>query len=112
MKLPKELSLMEIAAIICGSVEGPADTMVHSVALDPFKAGTGELAIVFDPKMIRRISECTAAAVVVPKGVKTDLPRVEVDRPLLGLAKMLGAVQPKQFLPERGVHSTAIIDPS
>lgn len=112
MKLPKEMTLAEIAAIAGGQVAGPAATTVSAVALDPFSANQGELAIVFDPKLIRRLSECTATAVVVPKGTKTDLPRVEVERPLLALARMLKAVAPRRFYPERGIHATAVVDPT
>ncbi len=112
MKLPKELTLAEIAVIAGGQVKGPADTKVASVALDPFAAGVNELAILFDPKLLRRISECKAGAVVVPAGAKTDLPRVEVERPLLALARMLKVIQPKRFLPPPGVHPTAVVDPT
>jgi UDP-3-O-[3-hydroxymyristoyl] glucosamine N-acyltransferase len=112
MKLPKELSLAEIAHLVNGKVQGSPATKVSAVALDPFKAKDGELAIVFDPKLIRRLGECTATALVVPEGVKTDLPRVEVVRPLLALTKMLAAVAPKRFLPAAGIHPTAIVDPS
>lgn len=112
MKLPKELTLAEIAAVVNGRAIGPDNTQVKSVAIDPFAAGEGDLAIVFDPKLTRRINECKASAVVVPEGTTTNLPRVEVTRPLLALARMLKAVAPRRFTPEPGVHPTAIVDSS
>ncbi len=112
MKLPKELSLHEIAALCGGRVARGGDTRVKAVAVDPMSAGEGELALVFDPKLARRISECRAEAVVVPPDVKTDLPSVVVERPLLALARMLKAVSPRRFLPEPGVHPAAVVDPT
>lgn len=112
MKLPKEFSLAEIAAVAGGEVEGPADTKVGAVALDPFSAKDGEIALIFDAKLVKRISECKASAVIVPKGVSTDLPKVVVDRPLVSLARILSAVKPKRFRPQPGIHPTAIIDPT
>src|SRR5262245_44836483 len=112
MKLPRELSLGEIAAATGGRVEGPADLKVASVALSPLQAKSGELALVFDAKLLRRINECKATAVVIPEGAKADLPKIVVQRPMLALQRMLTAIQPKRFLPEAGIHPSAVIDPS
>jgi UDP-3-O-[3-hydroxymyristoyl] glucosamine N-acyltransferase len=112
MKLPKELSLAEIAFVAGGKVEGPADTKVSSVALSPLAAQEGDLALVFDPKLIRRIGEIKATAVIVPEGVKTDIPKIVVQRPMLALQKMLSAIAPKRFYPAPGIHPTAVVDPS
>src|SRR5207253_9021270 len=105
-------SLAEIAFVAGGRVEGNADVKVNSVALSPLAAAEGQLALVFDPKLIKRISEIKASAVIVPEGVQTDLPRVVVQRPMLALQRMLSAVAPKRFYPPSGVHPTAIVDPS
>jgi len=112
MKLPKEFSLGEIAAAVGGRVEGPPETKVVNVAESPFQAGPGDLALMFDQKLIKRISECRASAVVVPEGVKTDLPSVVVQRPLLALQRMLAALQPKRFQPGPGIHPSAVVDSS
>jgi UDP-3-O-[3-hydroxymyristoyl] glucosamine N-acyltransferase len=112
MKLPRELSLAEIAFVAGGKIEGPPDTKVSSVALSPLAAQEGDLALVFDPKIVRRIHEIKASIVIVPEGVKTDIPRVIVERPMLALQKMLCAVAPKRFYPPPGVHPTAVVDES
>ncbi len=112
MKLPREFKLGEIALVSGGRLEGPADLRIVSVATNPLTAGEGDLALVFESKLIKNIDAVKASAVVVPEGVKTDLPKIVVARPLLGLQKMLSALQPKRFFPEPGVHPTAVVDPS
>jgi len=112
MKLPKEFSIGEIAMVIGGRVEGPADVKVQSVAMSPLAAQPGDLALVFDPKLVRRIAECKASAVIVPEGIKCNLPMVVVNRPTLALQKMLTAVQPRRYMPEPGIHPTAVVDKS
>lgn len=112
MKLPKPFTLAEIASIIDGIVEGPSDLAVNSIAMSPLSAGPGDLAVVFEPKLVKRIGECHASAVIVQEGVATSLPKIAVRRPMLALRKMLAAVQPRRFYPEVGVHPTAVIDPT
>jgi UDP-3-O-[3-hydroxymyristoyl] glucosamine N-acyltransferase len=112
MKLPKEFSLAEIAALVGGKVEGDATTRVDSVALSPLEAGKGDLALFFEPKYISQIDKCKASAVLVSEGVATNLPRIIVKRPLVSLQKMLTAVQPKRYVAEKGVHPSAFVDPT
>lgn len=109
MKLPKEFTLAEIAALVGGVVDGPHDTRVSSVALSPLSAGQGDLALVFDGKFLKRIGEVKATAVVVPAGVEAPLPSIKVARPLLALRSMLAAVAPGRFYPEPGIHPTASV---
>jgi len=99
MKLPKELSLKEIAFFIGGSVVGPADTKVATFAMNPLNANEGDLAVLFDKAYLKRIDECKATAAIVPTGTKCQIPHIAVDRPLLAMQRMLGAMQPKRFLP-------------
>src|SRR5271168_3650095 len=110
MQLPREFSIGEIAALIGGKVTGSSQTMVKRVAMSPLAAETGDLALVFDSKLLRRLAECKASAVIVPEGAKATVPAIAVSRPALALQRMLTAVQPKRFLPEPGIHPTAVID--
>ena len=112
MKLPKEFKLGEIAMVSGGRLEGPADLKIVGVATNPLTAGEGDLALVFEPKLIKNIDAVKASAVVVPEGVKTDLPKIVVARPLLALQRMLTVLQPKRFFPEPGVHPSAVVDPT
>ncbi len=110
MKLPKELSLKEIAFFIGGTVVGAADTKVATFAMNPLNAKDGDLAVLFDKAYLKRIDECKATAAIVPTGTKCAIPHIAVDRPLLAMQRMLGAMQPKRFLPPNGIHPTAVVD--
>ncbi|MBI4533328.1 MAG: UDP-3-O-(3-hydroxymyristoyl)glucosamine N-acyltransferase [Candidatus Melainabacteria bacterium] len=112
MKLPKELSLGEIALLVGGRVEGPPHIRVSRLSTSPLLACDGDLTIAFDPKVLREISHCRASGIVVPEGVKTSLPTIVVERPLLALQKMLSTIAPKRYLPEPGIHPTAIVHPT
>src|SRR4030095_1952148 len=112
MKLPREFKLAEIAMVSGGRLEGPPDLKIGSVATNPLTAGEGDLALVFEPKLIKHMDAIKASAVVVPEGVKTDLPKIVVARPLLALQKMLPVLHPKRFFPDSGIHPTAVVDPS
>ncbi len=113
MKLPAEMTLQQIAHVIGGRVEGPADLVkdlkVSSVAVSPLQATEDDLALVFDEKLV---SQCKAKALVVTPKAKTDLPRIVVDRPMSAVQKMLSAVAPKRHCPPSGVHPSAVVDPT
>lgn len=110
MKLPKELSLKEIAFFIGGTVVGSADTKVATFAMNPLAANEGDLAVLFDKAYLKRIDECKASAAIVPIGTKCAMPHITVERPLLAMQRMLSAMQPKRFLPPKGIHPNAVID--
>lgn len=112
MLLPKEFSIQEIAGLLGGRIEGAAETKVKSVAMSPLKAQPGDLVFAFEPKVIAALPHCQASAVIVPEGTTTSLPAILVERPLIAVAKMLEFAAPKRYLPEKGVHPTALVDPS
>lgn len=112
MKLPKEVSIHEIAMLIGGKVQTSENVKVHTICLTPLKAQEGEVAFLFDSKIIAQIDKCNATILILPTGTKCDRPCVYVDRPLLAIQKVLQFFQPKRYFPETGVHPTAIVDPS
>lgn len=116
MKLPAEMSLAQIAHVIGGRVEGPADLInsikVSSVAVSPLHATEDDLALVFDEKLIAQLSDCKAKALVVTPKAKTERPRIVVERPMAAIQKMLSAVAPKRHTPPIGVHPSAVVDPT
>lgn len=116
MKLPKEFTLVEIATLIGGKVEAASPdaalTKIGAVAINPLKAGPGDLALFFDTKLVKHIGETKASAVLVEDGTKSALPAVVVPRALVALRKMLSFAQPKRFVPAPGIHETAVIDSS
>lgn len=110
MKLPQELKLKDLAFFIGGKVIGDGDTKVSTFAMNPLAAKEGDLAVLFDKAYLKRIDECKASAAIVPSGTQCSIPHIAVDRPLLAMQKMLGAMQPKRFIPPNGIHPTAVID--
>ncbi len=110
------MTLAQIAHVIGGRVEGPADVLkdlkISSVAVSPMQATEDDLALVFDDKLISQLADCKAKAFIVSEGVKTERPRIVVQRPMLAVQKMLSAVAPKRHTPPAGVHPTAVVDPS
>src|SRR5579883_852636 len=110
MELPKEFTLQEIAVLAGGAVGAGAETKVKRVAFSPLQSRDGDLALFFEPKLIERLNDCRASAVVIPEGVDCRLPHIKVKRPQLALQRMLSAIQPRRFLPDPGVHSSAVVD--
>jgi len=112
MKLPTELTLSQIAHIIGGRVHGTPDLKVGSFAISPLAAKEGDIALVFEPALLKVLDQCKASAVIVPEGTQADRPMILVERPTLAIQRILTAVQPKRHAPEKGVHSTAVVDPT
>lgn len=113
MKLPAEMTLQQIAHVIGGRVEGPADLLtnlkVSSVAVSPLQSTEDDLALVFDEKLV---CQCKAKALICTPKAKTELPRIVVERPMSAVQKMLSAIAPKSHCPPAGVHPTAVVDPT
>ena len=112
MKLPKEVSIHEIAMLVGGRVQSDQDVKVDRVSFSPLEAQAGEVVFLFGQKILDRIDECNASIKIIPTGVKCSTPCIHVDRPLLAVQKVLTFFQPKRYLPETGVHATAIVDPT
>lgn len=112
MKLPKEVSIHEIAMLVGGRVQSPDNVSVSAVSMSPLKAQEGEVAFLFDQKLLSRLDECKASIVIIPTGTKCSTPCIFVDRPLLAIQKILTFFQPKRWLPDPGIHPTAVVDPT
>ena len=112
MKLPIPMTLTQIASVIGGRVQGPADLTVSSIATSPLHATESDIALAFDKSFLKQVDQCKAAALVVPEGFQSDRPLILVERPKLAIYKVLSALAPKRYFPEPGIHPTAIVDPS
>lgn len=112
MKLPKEVSIHEIAALIEGQAQSRENVTVSAVSMAPLKAQKGEVAFLFDQKLLSRLDECKASIVIIPTGTKCETPCIYVDRPLLAIQKILTFFQPKRWFPDAGIHPTAVVDPT
>lgn len=112
MELPREFSLAEIAAVAGAKVGAGGDTKIKRVSVSPLQAGEGDLALFFDPKLLSKLDECKASAVLIPEGTNCKLPHLLVARPQFAMQKMLAAIQPKRLIAEGGIHPTAFVDPT
>jgi len=115
MRLPQAMNLAQIAGLIGGRVHGDSSILVESVSPSPMNAKAEDLAFVFEQKLVKKLAQCKAIAVVAPFGTEVDYPErniILVERPNLAIQKVLTALAPKRFYPEKGVHATAVIDPS
>src|ERR1700722_10879183 len=112
IKLPSPMTLGQIAGVIDGQVHGSSDLQIDSVATSPLSAGESDLAFVFDKQLLKQVDKCRAKAIVVPKGTQLDRPAIFVRRPNFAIYKILSAFPVKRYWPDKGVHPTAVIDPS
>lgn len=112
MELPREFTLAEIAQVAGAKVGSGGDTKIKRVSVSPLQAGEGDLALFFDPKLLSKLSECKASAVLIPEGTQCSLPHLVVQRPQFAMQKMLAAIQPKRFIAEPGIHPSAVVDPT
>ncbi|MDR3611944.1 MAG: UDP-3-O-(3-hydroxymyristoyl)glucosamine N-acyltransferase [Candidatus Obscuribacterales bacterium] len=114
MKLPMEMTVGQIAAVLGGRVQGASDVKLSSVSPSPLSATASDLALIFDKALFKKIDQCNAGAIVVPSDadLKSDKPLILVDRPNLAIQRMLTAANVKRFLPPKGIHPSAVIDPT
>jgi len=112
MRLPSEMTAGQIAGLIGGRVEGNPDVKVTSVAMSPLDAEAGQIAFVYEQKLLKKLPQCKASIVIAPEGTKSDKTLIVVKRANLAIQRILTALQPKRYLPAKGVHPTAIVDPS
>ena len=101
----------EIAKLVGGTFDGPADPELTGVAaLD--RATASELSFVAHPKYLPYLAESEAGAILVtetliPRG-STTLPRIVVGDVHRALAEVLRRFHPEPTIPE-GIHPSAVI---
>ena len=103
------LTLNQIAEFVHGEVRGDGTVEIRSVA--PLSsAEPGDLTWVADAQHAARLQNCRASAVmIVPDLEDGKLPAVVCARPDLGVATVLGYLQPPVPCPPAGVDPTAVI---
>lgn len=110
-----ELSLSELASRL-----GLAPPEGGSAAADPTirgaagfdDAGPGEITFADDPRLLKRLDELTAAAVILAPGHDAPVPVLRADDPRAVFADVLGVFAPplEAALPS-GIHPSAHVDP-
>lgn len=115
------LTLGDIARLLNAEFIGDAETVITGVAsLD--NAGPGALAFVENDSRLQSALDSQAAALIVPSGSENALrenaareertkPAVLSGNPRLAFARVMEFFQPAAP-PDKGVHPTAVIDPT
>ncbi|HEY0075462.1 MAG TPA: UDP-3-O-(3-hydroxymyristoyl)glucosamine N-acyltransferase [Abditibacteriaceae bacterium] len=117
-----QLTLGDIARLLNAEFIGDAETVITGVAsLDT--AGPGALAFVEHDSRLQSALDSQASALIVPSGSESTLrdaqlnaktrtkPAVLSGNPRLAFARVMEFFQPAAP-PEKGVHPTAVIDPT
>jgi UDP-3-O-[3-hydroxymyristoyl] glucosamine N-acyltransferase len=103
-----KVSLAEIADLVQGHIVGDHGLMINGVA--PFElAGEHDITVAGNAKLLKKIDDCDAAAMIVPK--QFEIPQrnlVQVDIPMVAFAKVLQLFYPP-VQPLVGIHPRAEI---
>lgn len=102
------LRLGEIARIVGGDLDGPADKEITGAA--PIAdAGPTEISFVAERRYFEAARSSRAGCVIVGRDAPPlDLPVIQVADPRLAFAQVLEALQPPRDVP-MGIHPTAVI---
>lgn len=107
-----EITLGELAALLGGRLEGPAERKVSGIK-GIEEAGPTDLAFLANPKYARHLPACQAGVVLVKPEQATPpgLAVIRLDDPYLAFAKVLtfATRRPPRDL---GVHPRAMVEPS
>jgi len=104
MKTP----LSKIVRLVQGGISGDSDKMICGAA--PFEqAGEHEITVAGSAKFLKKIGDCNAAAILVPRDTRhQDRTLVQVDNPMVAFAKVMHYFYPPAQ-PRAGIHAGAEI---
>lgn len=103
------MTLAELAAALGGEASGPADLVISGVC--SFEAPRPDaLTFMENERLVARLSECSAAAFIVPAGLTLDRPSIAVAHPRLTFARAVTLFHPPRPV-QPGVHPTAAVSP-
>lgn len=112
-------SLAEIAQIINGELNNDKykNLDIISIAQSPTCSSENDLVFVYEQKYLRDLSNIKARAFILPFEVKEKMPSLPlpviwVKRPRLVLKMLLEIFGSPKYYAKKGIHKTAVIDPS
>ena len=111
-------TLQEIAKTVDGEINSvKQDLQITSLAVSPESSTSDDLVLVFDQKYIKNITNIKAKVLIMSDSFKDKIPSlgipiIWVKRPRIVMKKLLELFGQKRFSPQKGIHSTAVIDPS
>jgi len=105
----KKYSVAQLAKIAGAELVGSGTSEVCRVS--PFEsAGADCITFAADDELLKKISACKAAAVIVNKKIDSAVPLLVVDNVERALIKVLREFMPQLDKPPAGVHESAVVD--
>jgi UDP-3-O-[3-hydroxymyristoyl] glucosamine N-acyltransferase len=105
-------TLAEIAKIVDGRVIGDGKVVIRGIS-GIKEAQDGDLTFLANPKYLPLARTTQASAIIVGRDVVIDgKPVVQTDNPSLAFSKVVGLIKDDLTPKVKGIHSTAIVDPS
>ena len=103
-----KITISKIATLVQGHIIGDAEKLISGAA--PFElAGENEITVAGSAKYLKKIGDCQAAAVIVPRNTGPGANNfIEVDNPMVAFAKVLQYFHPL-IQPQTGIHPGAEI---
>ena len=102
------VTLSKIAVLVQGNVIGDTEKMISGAA--PMEmAGEDHITVAGNAKFLKKIGDCTAAAIIVPRDFETDTHNLlQVDIPMVAFAKIMQYFHPP-IQPSAGIHPGAVV---
>lgn len=104
-----EISLSELAVRLGLERIGPSDPVIRG-AMGFDRAGADEITFVDSPRLLKRLGECRAGAVIVPPGAEPPAAGLRAEDPRAAFARVLALFAPERdriLPPER--HPSAVV---
>lgn len=107
-----QMTLAEVAALVKGSLEGPADLVVSGLK-GLAEAGAEDVAFLANPRYAKLLGECRAGVVLVAQDqdAPSGLSIIRVDDPYLAYAQLMTKASQRPYEP-LGVSPKAVVDQS
>ncbi len=108
----RSYKLYELAELVGGTVDGDGQTLIRGVA-GIREAEPGEITFIANPKYEEFLGVTRASAVITARGLTAPKPVIRIDNPYYAYLQVLNlfAADVAVRYP-RGVHESAVIDPS
>ncbi|MEN6386603.1 MAG: UDP-3-O-(3-hydroxymyristoyl)glucosamine N-acyltransferase, partial [Phycisphaerales bacterium] len=108
MQQPK-FTISQIAKFINAELIGSGDTEIIGVSAFE-NAKSDQLTFAADEKLLAKISECKAAAVIVKNKIQSPIPILVVDNVERGLLETLKYFMPQIEKQPLGIHKSAVVE--
>jgi len=107
-------TLAELASLCGAELSGDGERRITGPA-SLEDAGAGEISFLANPRYAEQLATTGAAAVVVATDLEVErngLALLRCSDPNAAFSKIVGAFASADFVPESGVHASAVVDPS